>query len=88
MRKSWSYTGNWTRAFGEGTVIDTNIASNWFLDSERRLGVKRYSPTDFGFPQYINDFCSTRTGGCQMPEVQIAGYQTFGGPTSASIPRS
>src|SRR5688572_22206094 len=85
LRKSWSYTGNWTRAFG-GTVIDTNIASNWFLDSERRLGLKRYKPTDFGFPQYVDDFCAARTGGCQMPQVQIAGYQTFGGPNVGVFP--
>ena len=30
-------------------------------------------------PQYINDFCSARQGGCQMPAVNIAGYQGFGG---------
>ena len=54
-------------------------ASNWFLDSERRLGMKRYTPTDFGMPQYIDDFCSARQGGCQMPAVNIAGYQGFGG---------
>jgi hypothetical protein len=85
LRQSWSYTGNWTRAFG-ATVIDTNIASNWFLDSERRLGLKRYKPTDFGFPQYIDDYCSARTGGCQMPEVSIAGYQGFGGPNVGVYP--
>jgi hypothetical protein len=85
LRKSWSYTGNWTRAFG-ATVIDTNIASNWFLDSERRLGLKRYKPTDFGFPQYVDEFCAGRTGGCQMPQVQIAGYQTFGGPNVGVYP--
>ena len=79
LRKSWSYTGNWTRVFGDGTVLDTQFASNWFLDAERRLGMKRYTPTDFGMPQYINDFCSVRQGGCQMPAVTIAGYQGFGG---------
>jgi hypothetical protein len=85
LRKSWSFTGNWTRAFG-ATVIDTNIASNWFYDAERRLGLKRYKPTDFGFPQYIDEFCASRTGGCQMPEVQIAGYRTFGGPNVGVYP--
>ena len=54
-------------------------ASNWFLDAERRLGMKRYKPTDFGMPQYVDDFCSARQGGCQMPAVNIAGYQGFGG---------
>ena len=79
LRKSWSYTGNWTRVFGNGTVLDTQAASNWFLDAERRLGMKRYKPTDFGMPQYVDDFCSARQGGCQMPAVNIAGYQGFGG---------
>ncbi len=31
QRKSWSYTGNWTRIFGKGTVLDLQAASNWFL---------------------------------------------------------
>jgi hypothetical protein len=79
LRKSWSYTGNWTRVLGNGTVVDMQAASNWFLDAERRLGMKRYTPTDFGMPQYVNDFCSGRQGGCQMPAVSLAGYQGFGG---------
>ena len=76
LRKSWSYTGNWTRVFGNGTVVDTQAASNWFLDAERRLGMKRYKPTDFGMPQYVDDFCSARQGGCQMPAVN---FQTLSG---------
>jgi hypothetical protein len=79
LRKSWSYTGNWTRVFGRGTLLDVQGASNWFLDAERRLGLKRYTPTEFGMPQYVDDFCSARQGGCQMPAVNIAGYQGFGG---------
>ena len=79
LRKSWSYTGNWTRVIGNGTLLDLQAASNWFLDAERRLGLKRYRPTDFGMPQYVDDFCSARQGGCQMPAVNIAGYQGFGG---------
>jgi hypothetical protein len=79
LRKSWSYTGSWTRVFGKGTVLDVQGASNWFLDAERRLGLKRYKPTDFGMPQYVDDFCSARQGGCQMPAVNIAGYEGFGG---------
>ena len=59
--------------------MDLQAASNWFLDAERRLGMKRYKPTDFGMPQYVDDFCSARQGGCQMPAVNIAGYQGFGG---------
>lgn len=78
LRKSWSYTGSWTRVIGGNTVIDTQGGANWFLDSERRLGLKRYRPTEFGLPQYLDDFCEGRIGGCQMPQVQIAGYQTFG----------
>jgi hypothetical protein len=78
LRQSWSYTANWTRIVSNKTVVDTQFSSNWFADAERRLGLKRYTPGDFAFPQYVTDFCSTRRGGCQMPQVQIAGYQTFG----------
>jgi hypothetical protein len=79
LRKSWSYTGNWTRVIGAGTVLDVQGASNWFLDAERRLGLKRYTPTEFGMPQYVDDFCSAREGGCQMPAVNFQTYQDFGG---------
>jgi hypothetical protein len=78
LRESWSYTGNWTRVLGNGTVIDMQAASNWFLDAVRRLGMKRYTPTDFGMPQYVDDVCAARQGGCQMPAVNFAGYQDFG----------
>ena len=50
----------------------------------RNLGLKRYTPADFGFPQYITDFCSTRRGGCQMPAVNIDGYGTDGFPSTFS----
>ena len=87
LRKSWSYTGNWTRVFGNGTVIDTQVASNWFLDAERRLGLKRYTPTDFGMPQYINDFCSARAG--RLPDARGEHRRLPGrsAATSASIRR-
>ena len=78
LRKSWSYTGSWTRMVGGSTVVDTQLGANAFLDAERRLGLKRYQPTDFGLPQYTDDYCSGRIGGCQMPRVEITGYQTFG----------
>ena len=70
-------TGRGSSATARSSTLQA--ASNWFLDSERRLGMKRYTPTDFGMPQYVDDFCSARQGGCQMPAVNIAGYQGFGG---------
>src|SRR5918993_590045 len=80
LRESWSYTGNWTRVFGQGTLLDLQAASNWFLDAERRLGLKRYKPSEFGMPQYVDDFCSARQGGCQMPAINFSNnsYQDFG----------
>jgi hypothetical protein len=78
LRQSWTYTGNWTHIVSPRTIIDTQFSTNWFADAERRLGLKRYNPGEFGFPQYVTDFCTNRRGGCQMPQVQINGYQTFG----------
>ena len=38
LRKSWSYTGNWTRIVGNGTVLDLQAASNWFLRRRAAAG--------------------------------------------------
>jgi hypothetical protein len=79
LRKTWSYTGTWTHVAGE-TVIDGQLAANRFLEWDRRLGLKRYSPAGIGLPSYMQDFCLARDpkAACQLPQMTIAGYQTFG----------
>lgn len=77
LRKTWSFTGGWTRVLGN-TVIDSQLSSNFFSEGDQRLGLKRFAPSELGLPGYVDEFCADRSGGCQMPQVQIAGYRTFG----------
>ncbi len=77
LRKTWSYTGNWTHVRGN-TVIDSQLSGNFFSEGDQRLGLKRFTPSDLGLPGYIDEFCADRRGGCQMPQVQLEGYRTFG----------
>ena len=77
LRKTWSYTGNWTHVRGN-TVLDAQLSGNFFSEGDQRLGLKRFKPSELGLPAYVDDFCGARRGGCQMPQVQTAGYRTFG----------
>jgi hypothetical protein len=72
-RYTWSYTGNWTRAFGQ-TVLDTQLSANKFYTLDKQHELTKYKPTDFGLPAYLDEFCQSK-GVCQMPRVNIDGYQ-------------
>jgi hypothetical protein len=76
-RYQWSHTGTWTRAEGS-TVFDTSFAANRFNQIDEFRGLKQYKPSDVGLPTYLDDFCSAN-GGCTLPQVNITGYQPFGG---------
>jgi hypothetical protein len=77
LRKTWSYTGNWTHVRGN-TVMDSQLSANFFSEGDQRLGLKRFKPSELGLPAYIDEFCGGRRGGCQMPQIQTAGYRSFG----------
>ena len=72
-RYTWSYTGNWTRAFGQ-TVLDTQLSTNKFYTLDKQHELTKYKPTDFGLPGYLDEFCASKSA-CQMPRVNINGYQ-------------
>jgi hypothetical protein len=87
LRTTSAVTGNWTRVSGD-TVIDTQIGFNRFLESDRRLAMKEYTPASIGLPSYMDDFCKARGdfGGvtsCQLPRINFGGttsdfYQVLG----------
>jgi hypothetical protein len=72
-RYTWSYTGNWTRTFGQ-TVFDTQLSANKFYTLDTQNELTKYKPTDFGLPGYLDEFCASKDA-CQMPRVNIDGYQ-------------
>ena len=72
-RYTWSYTGNWTRTFGQ-TVLDTQLSANKFYTLDKQHELTKYKPTDFGLPAYLDQFCEAKNA-CQMPRVNIDGYQ-------------
>jgi len=78
LRTTWTDTGTWTHVSGE-TVIDGQLSGNRFLESDRRLGLKKYKPSSVGLPTYMDDFCLARgnfgdTPSCQLPAMTITGY--------------
>ena len=42
------------------TVLDAQLAYNRFLETDRRLGQKKYTPGKVGLPSYMDDFCIAR----------------------------
>ena len=72
-RYTWSYTGNWTHTTGH-TVFDTQLSANRFYTLDKQHELANYKPSDFGLPSYMDDFCQQQ-GGCQLPRVNINGYQ-------------
>ena len=56
-RYTWSYTGNWTRTFGQ-TVLDTQLSANKFYTLDKQHELTKYKPTDFGLPSYMDEFCA------------------------------
>ena len=78
LRLAWSGTGTWTRVAGT-TVIDTQFAANHFVETDRRLGMKKYPPSSLGLPAYMDAFCQARgdfgnVPSCSMPQINVTGY--------------
>ena len=78
LRKTWTHTGTWTRVSGQ-TVIDGQLSANKFLESDRKLGYKNYTPSSVGLPAYMDQFCQARGNfgdvtSCQLPSMTITGY--------------
>lgn len=81
FRKTWTYTGTWTRVAGE-TVFDGRLSANRFTEQDRWFGLREYTPSAVGLPSYMDEFCRARGefGGvtsCALPRVAITGYQPF-----------
>ena len=79
LRTTTSNTGTWTRVLGATTVLDAQLAYNRFLETDRRLGQKKYTPGMIGLPSYMDDFCTARgnfgnTPACSLPVMTITGY--------------
>ena len=82
LRTTAASTGTWTRVAGD-TVFDAQLGFNRFLESDRRMGLKEFTPNSIGLPAYMNSFCEARGdfGGvtaCQLPRIN------FGGTTSST----
>ena len=68
-RYNWAVVGNWTHTTGR-TVFDTQVASNRFFQGDLRTRLHDYTPTDMGFPGYLDVFCAAQ-GDCMLPQVTI-----------------
>ena len=84
-RYNWAIVGNWTHTTGR-TVFDSQVASNRFFQGDLRKRLHDYTPTDMGFPAYLDQFCASQ-GDCMLPQVNIGvganAYQGISGPRSS-----
>ena len=86
-RYNWAVVGNWTHTTGR-TVFDTQFASNRFFQGDLRKRLHDYTPTDTGFPSYLDEFCAAQ-GDCMLPQVTIGTgvnvpvYQGISAPRSS-----
>jgi hypothetical protein len=83
IRKSWAYTGNWTRVMGS-TVIDSQFATNRFYETQERRPLHQYKPSTVGLPTYLDDFCATNQQ-CMLPQIAVSGYQTIGNTAEGGL---
>jgi hypothetical protein len=83
-RYTWSVTGTWTKTLRQATVVDTQIAANRAHQRDLRKNLINYRPTDVGLPGYLDEFCQARYE-CIMPQINIGGYQGFGGTVDEGI---
>ncbi|MDQ2635441.1 MAG: carboxypeptidase-like regulatory domain-containing protein, partial [Actinomycetota bacterium] len=83
-RYTWSVTGTWTKTLRQVTVVDTQFAANRSHQRDLRKNLINYRPTDVGLPGYLDEFCEARFE-CILPQVNIGGYQAFGGTVDEGI---
>ena len=64
---------NWSYSQSSATVITASISANQWMNVQRTQGVRRYKPSDIGFPTYLDQHCQGLNG-CGAPLATWAGY--------------
>jgi hypothetical protein len=77
----------WTYSKSSATVITTSVSANQWLNVQKTLGVRKYKPSDIGFPTYLDQRCEA-LGGCAVPLVTLNGFTSALTGGSTTVGRS
>jgi hypothetical protein len=77
----------WTNSRSAATVISASVSANQWLNVQETLGVRKYKPSDIGFPAYLDQRCQA-LGGCGAPLVSLNGFTSAYGGNSLVMSRS
>src|SRR5207302_5367698 len=78
---------NSTHSKSAATVITASFSANQWLNVLETTGVRKYKPSDIGFPAYMDQRCQG-LGGCAVPLVSWNGYTSAYGGSSLVMGRS
>jgi Carboxypeptidase regulatory-like domain len=78
---------NWTYSKSSATVINASLSANQWLNVQETNGVRKYKPSDIGFPTYLDQRCQA-LGGCAVPLVSWNGYTSAYGGNSLVMGRT
>lgn len=78
---------NWTYSMSSATVISASLSANQWMNVQRTNGVRKYKPSDIGFPAYLDQRCQA-LGGCGAPLVSWNGFTSAFGGSSLVMSRS
>ena len=77
----------WTYSKSSSTVITTSVSANQWLNVQKTLGVRKYKPSDIGFPTYLDARCEA-LGGCAVPLVTLTGFTSALTGANTTVGRS
>ncbi len=78
---------NWSYSKSAATVISASVSANQWLNVQKTNGVRKYKPSDIGFPAYLDARCQA-LGGCAVPLVTFNGFTSAYGGNSLVMGRT
>jgi hypothetical protein len=64
---------NWSYSKSSATVFTASLSANQWMNVQQTNGVRKYKPSDIGFPTYLDQHCQALNG-CGAPLVTFTGY--------------
>lgn len=78
---------NWSYSKSSATVFTASLSANQWMNVQQTNGVRRYKPSDIGFPTYLDQHCQALNG-CGAPLVTLVGYTNALQGANTTVSRS
>jgi hypothetical protein len=78
---------SWTYSKSSSTVFSVSASANEWMNVQKTYGVRKYKPSDIGFPSYMDQYCQGQ-GGCAVPLVTLNGFTSAFGGNNLVVGRS